>query len=310
MVLNYFDYTVQSKIDEILTLINRINESKDENDEGELEGKFDEFIRFAFSKGLKIGISIVSYFYNLIKRNKKAALLIFSLLILKYGISESEILKNFSLSTSDKEYVKGISGENSEKSDELNKGNVDDFLNAIAKRESSNDPGVVNRLGYIGLYQFGKGALTDLKIYKDTEKKTILDSRAFLKNPELFPVEKQNIAMLKYLRINRGYLKKEIEKFVGKEIGGILITESGLLAGSHLLGHGGIKQFLNSNGKNIPEDGNGTPITEYIKKFGGYDLTDLEEKTLSSVENINPEWKKGDKFKAWKSTGKNKSPNR
>lgn len=308
MVLKYFDYTIESKMDEILILINRINESKDnDEDEGELEGKFDEFLRIAFSKGAQIGISIASYFYNLIKRNKKVALLIFSLLILKYGISESEILKNFSLSTSDKEYVKGISAQNSK--DLVSKGNVDDLLNAIAKRESSNDPGVVNRLGYIGLYQFGRGALTDLKIYSDVDKKIILTSKAFLQNPDLFTVEEQNKAMLKYLRINRRYLKKEIEQYVGKTIGGIKITESGLLAGSHLLGHGGIKDFLKSNGKNIPKDGNGTPITEYIEKFGGYDLDDLEDRKLASVENINPKWKKDSKFKAWKNTGKNKSPN-
>jgi hypothetical protein len=57
---------------------------------------------------------------------------------------------------------------------------------------------------------------------------------------------------------------------LGKTINGIEITLSGLVAGAHLKGLGGVKQFL--QGKDN-EDALGTKISEYIKKFGGYDLT-------------------------------------
>jgi hypothetical protein len=42
------------------------------------------------------------------------------------------------------------------------------------------------------------------------------------------------------------------------------------LAGAHLLGPSNVKDFLD-NGK-VAKDGYGTPITEYIEKFGGYSV--------------------------------------
>ena len=50
------------------------------------------------------------------------------------------------------------------------------------------------------------------------------------------------------------------------------ITLSGLLAGSHLVGAGAVKEFLDSSGKIVPKDGNDVPVTEYMKKFGVYHI--------------------------------------
>lgn len=47
---------------------------------------------------------------------------------------------------------------------------------------------------------------------------------------------------------NKWELKDEIEKFSGKIIAGVKITESGILAAAHLGGAGWVKRFLNSNG--------------------------------------------------------------
>jgi hypothetical protein len=46
------------------------------------------------------------------------------------------------------------------------KGNYEQFRDAIAFRESSGDPTIENKYGYIGLYQFGEAALQDLGYYK------------------------------------------------------------------------------------------------------------------------------------------------
>jgi len=56
---------------------------------------------------------------------------------------------------------------------------------------------------------------------------------------------------------------------LGKTINGIEITLSGLVAGAHLKGLGGVKQFL--NGKDN-FDAMGTACSEYIRKFAGYEL--------------------------------------
>jgi len=57
------------------------------------------------------------------------------------------------------------------------------------------------------------------------------------------------------------------------------VTESGCVAGVHLKGWGGLKDFLINKKDN--SDALGTPISEYISKFGGYNLTyTIDEKTL------------------------------
>ncbi len=330
MIKKFDEYLIERNFQKLAESINLTLENVD-LDKGGIVNKFTQLVKSAFSKGKDFAIPVIKAFFDIIHWNRNVAYTFYGVLILASGMKLEEIIQNFANSKSDEEMVRkanmditqdtykafDVDGDKVTKEEDdkreavvLDKGNLVDFLNAISKRESSHDPGVVNSAGYIGLYQFGKGALTDLEIYKNKKRKIVLDSRAFLRNPNIFPVEEQNKAMLRYLRINKEYLEDEIREYVGRRIAGILITESGLLAGSHLLGHGGIKTFLKSNGNKIPKDGNNTPITEYIQKFGGYDLKELETKSLSSVENINPVWKKGSKFKSWRKVGNTQSPNK
>jgi hypothetical protein len=67
-------------------------------------------------------------------------------------------------------------------------------------------------------------------------------------------------------------MKKTINKFNGKKINGILITESGILAATHLVGPKAVKQYLNSNGKDIKKDALGTSIEDYLEMFKNYTL--------------------------------------
>jgi hypothetical protein len=153
------------------------------------------------------------------------------------------------------------------KKDEIKvKNDLHKFLKDLAQKESSMNPKAVNRLGYIGKYQFGNMALQDLEL---DDK---INAHKFKKNPAIFPEKMQDKAMIKLLKLNKNYLGNYIEKFVGKNVAGVNITKSGLLAGSHLVGAGAIKKFLDSNGVYIPKDANGVPVTEYIQKFGGYNL--------------------------------------
>jgi hypothetical protein len=66
---------------------------------------------------------------------------------------------------------------------------------------------------------------------------------------------------------------RKLDQYIGKEVGGIEITASGLLAGAHLRGvAGGVKKYLESDGKDDPTDANGTRVSEYLKKFKGYEV--------------------------------------
>ncbi len=131
------------------------------------------------------------------------------------------------------------------------------FLDAIGHQESGNRYHIVNRYGYMGKYQFGKSTLRTLRIKVSRSE--------FLKDTLL-----QEEAMLKLLLHNKKRLQKYIDKYEGKVVHGILVTESGLLAAAHLGGQGSVKKWFR-NGR-IRKDGNGVKITSYMKRFGGYIL--------------------------------------
>lgn len=135
------------------------------------------------------------------------------------------------------------------------------FKEAVAFKESQGKYSVVNTLGYLGKYQFGKNTLKRIGIY---------NTDAFLKNPEL-----QEKAFVAYCKVNKWILRKDIKRSVGKTINGIKITESGILAASHLGGAGNVKKFLRSNGETIFEDAYGATISQYLKKFSNYNVANI-----------------------------------
>lgn len=137
------------------------------------------------------------------------------------------------------------------------------FKEALAFKESRGNYFVTNTFGYMGKYQFGKGTL-DLIGIKDGKD-------GFLKNPAL-----QEKAFRTNLSRNKWILRRDITRFVGKRINGIEITESGILAAAHLAGAGNVKKYLRSYGDHDFEDGFGTTISYYFKKFAGYDLTGID----------------------------------
>ena len=133
------------------------------------------------------------------------------------------------------------------------------FKEAIGFRESENKYKKVNSLGYLGKYQFGNETLRSIGIH-DTQK--------FLRSPKL-----QEKAFVALLSKNKSILQDVIEKYDGKVINGILITESGILAAAHLGGAGSVKKFFRSNGRRYIKDAYGTSIRSYLKAFGGYDTS-------------------------------------
>lgn len=137
-----------------------------------------------------------------------------------------------------------------------------DFKEALALRESNGDYQSVNSYGYMGKYQFGKGTLKFIGMKKTDE---------FLNNPAL-----QEKAFVAYVQKNKWILRREIKKYVGKTIGGVKITESGILAAAHLGGAGAVQDYLRSNGQISFTDGYGTNIKSYLKEFANYDLTGID----------------------------------
>ncbi len=143
------------------------------------------------------------------------------------------------------------------------------FKEALAFKESQGRYHVVNSLGYLGKYQFGGSTLNLMGIY---------DTSAFLDDPVL-----QEKAFAANIARNKWILRRDIKRFKGKKIGGVEITESGILAAAHLAGAGNVKKFLRSYGQNDVTDAYGSSISYYMKKFAGYDISNIEQKKNAKV---------------------------
>ncbi len=135
------------------------------------------------------------------------------------------------------------------------------YKEAIAFKESQGKYHLVNSLGYMGKYQFGVNTLRAIGIY---------DTVRFMNSPSL-----QEKAFVALLSKNKWELRKEIAKYDGKTVGGILITESGILAAAHLGGAGSVKKFFRSNGTRYLRDDFGTSLRSFMKAFGGYDTSGI-----------------------------------
>jgi hypothetical protein len=143
------------------------------------------------------------------------------------------------------------------------------FKEALAFKESQGNYFTTNTLGYLGKYQFGVGTLQLMGVYNATR---------FLNDPVM-----QERAFQTNVARNKWILRKDIPRFVGKQIGGIEITESGILAAAHLAGAGNVKKYLRSMGSFDVSDNYGTSIAKYMKKFSGYDVSHVLPKRNPKV---------------------------
>lgn len=151
------------------------------------------------------------------------------------------------------------------------------FLNALGERESGGNYNAENAYGYLGKYQFGELALRDIGYYtydgtsaNDWKPgfwtgKNGVDSKAeFLANHSA-----QESAIRAYMSLQWQYMK-DAWAYGGQVLDGVKITESGMLAGAHLVGAGNLNIFLLSGGVTIAVDGNNVSVKTYVKQFAGY----------------------------------------
>ncbi len=134
------------------------------------------------------------------------------------------------------------------------------FLKKIAHYESGGSYNPKGNESYHGKYQLGRAALDAIGFNGITKEDFIGDH------------DLQEVAMRRLMKHNKKMMAEWIGKFEGKTIGGIYVTQSGILAASHLGGPGNVMKFLQSNGTEVFKDGNGTPITKYMKELSGYKL--------------------------------------
>lgn len=181
-----------------------------------------------------------------------------------FSTKEAADLKSFSTSDLELEYTVALNDsepELPELQDELpilGKSYLG-FKEAVGFKESGSNYKVINEYGYMGKYQFGKGTLDLIGIYNTEE---------FINSPQL-----QEAAFYANASRNKWILIRDIDRFVGKTINGVEVTESGILAAAHLAGPGSVKKYLRSWGGHAFSDAFGTSIRNYMKRFAGYDTS-------------------------------------
>ena len=134
------------------------------------------------------------------------------------------------------------------------------FKNFLGFFESGSNYKKVNRFGYLGKYQFGKGTL---KMYG------VRNLSEYRLNPEL----QEKVFLMNVMR-NKWILRREISWYSNRYLNGTYISESGIIAAAHLSGPGNVKKFLRSHcSPDLDKrDANGTSITDYLNIFKDYDL--------------------------------------
>jgi len=143
------------------------------------------------------------------------------------------------------------------------------FKEAVGFKESQGRYSVVNTFGYMGKYQFGRGTLKLIGVY---------NTRTFMDDPNI-----QEKAFEANLSRNKWVLRRDIKRFTGRVIGGVKVTESGILAAAHLGGPGNVKKFLRSYGATVFSDAYGSSVRYYMKKFAGFDTSSIEENKKAKV---------------------------
>jgi hypothetical protein len=150
-----------------------------------------------------------------------------------------------------------------------------DFMLSMARLESGGilEPyHAINRYGYMGKYQFSKKTLRGL-VRTGYLKATNKELRNFMRDPEL-----QERAMVALVKNNKKtLLNYGLYRYIGREVNGVKVTMSGMLASAHLLGPYAVSHYLKNGGslKTVKlrgvvirkYDGNGTSLEDYMKHF-------------------------------------------
>lgn len=202
-----------------------------------------------------------------------------------YGVGNMKVGDDIQAHTSALGIVKGLRQlPQADQIRVLATGNLDARL---AQRESGGDPGVVNKLGYVGTYQFGAPRLADLGVYTPgagenlagwsktpatapgkwtgtfnipgfPDVKTLQDFRDT-------PAAQKAVYTLHQQRTDQEIDKLGLGSFVGQTVGGVPITRDGIRAMVHIAGAEGTARTLTSGGAYNPADANGTTALDYAR---------------------------------------------
>lgn len=147
----------------------------------------------------------------------------------------------------------------------------------LRRAESGGKPDANNQFGFKGLYQFGVPLAIDAGFYEPAQGENprgnawtgsfkipgfpdVKNLGDFLANP----AAQDEAFRLGMAAKDRQASAAGLYSYIGQTRAGVPITRDGILAGAWLGGVGGVQRFLQSDGKDDPVDGNGTPVSRYV----------------------------------------------
>lgn len=154
-------------------------------------------------------------------------------------------------------------------------GDYKNFLDVLGFYESS-DRYYIEKAPYLGRYMMGALALQEAGFCDSNNNWTKLASKYgvsskedFLNNPFA-----QDIAMELCHKKVWTYLDDFSKEYLGKIYQKVVITESGLLAGAHLVGAFNLMPAIRNN--TVVKDDNGKPAHEYMADMSNYDISQIK----------------------------------
>lgn len=140
------------------------------------------------------------------------------------------------------------------------------YNNKLCILESRCNQYAVNQFGYLGLYQFGHSALSDIG-FKTLDGKWV--GRLGVNSPKQFlaNLEAQEVAIKEWNEIiDKRLVKCGAYSKIGTKFNKVKLNKYNLRAGSHLLGASYMCKLI-SGKERVKSDGNGTSVMKYLKEF-------------------------------------------
>lgn len=140
---------------------------------------------------------------------------------------------------------------------------------SLVRTESSGDWTASNNVpgsggnGHFGRGQFSIGRLKDAKRAGVIPQS--MTPQQFMSDPNAqIAVERWHVR-----DIQRFIERNGLDQYLGQTIGGVTVTENGMIGVAHLGGVNGLRRFLTSGGSHNPSDAYGTSLADYLRIHGG-----------------------------------------
>ena len=90
--------------------------------------------------------------------------------------------------------------------------------------------------------------------------------------PEQFQLSKRDQVRASnwhFADIDQNIVKNGLDRYLGQNVGGVVMTPNGMRAMAHLGGFGGLQKYIQTGGQYNPADDNGTTLSAYARTHAG-----------------------------------------